>query len=463
MFNLVTHGRENENTDFSQRTSLMAAHEPNGILEEIRGVIMNYKSDLRWARKQDKEDVLRPFRARFHIPKINGREALYFCGNSLGLQPKTVTRFLQQELTDWAARGVEGHFHAKRPWLRYHQQSKKSLAKLVGGKPGEVVAMNQLTVNLHLMMATFYRPTATRFKIVTEAGAFSSDMHAVESQLRLHGYDPQEAWIELKPRPGEFTLRTADVIHTLEQQGASVALVLLGAVQYYTGQFFDIQKITGAGKKIGAMVGWDLAHAIGNVPLRLHAHQVDFAVWCGYKYLNSGPGGMAGVFVHERHAQDTSLPRMAGWWGHQERERFQMKKGFRPIASVDGWQLSNFPVLSGAAQLASLVEFDKAGIRALRQKSVRLTGYLEFLLRQLPAHETAFRIITPSAKDARGCQLSILMKSKGRKVFERLSQKGIVADWREPDVIRVAPVPLYNTFEEVFRFVEIFQKGVLME
>jgi kynureninase len=420
---------------------------------------MKFQNTLAQARSLDRSDRLNKFRAQFHLPRVNGKTAIYLVGNSLGLQPKTTKKFIVQELADWATLGVEGHFHATRPWLHYHTFAKKTLAKLVGAKPIEVTAMNQLTVNLHLMMVSFYRPTKSRYKIIAEAGAFSSDQYAFESQLNFHNQKP-DALVELKPRAGEHTLRTEDIVHSIKEHGESVALVLLGAVQYYTGQFFDIKKITEAAHSVGAYAGFDCAHAIGNVPLNLHKHDVDFAVWCSYKYLNSGAGGIAGAFVHERHANNFDLPRFAGWWGHDQSQRFQMKKGFRPMPGVDGWQLSNFPVLSGAAHLASLTLFQQAGIGALRKKSLVLTSYLEFLLKQIESGERKFVILTPSNASERGCQLSIFMKRDGAKVFSKISKAGVMADWREPSVIRVAPVPLYNTFEEVFRFVQIFKAAL---
>ena len=421
---------------------------------------VHFESTISFAKKLDQNDPLKSFRKQFHLPKVNGKTALYFTGNSLGLQPIAAKKFIMEELTDWGALGVEGHVHAKRPWLYYHKFSKKTLAKLVGAKPTEVVAMNQLTVNLHLMMASFYRPTKQRFKIITEAGAFSSDQYAFESQLKFHGLDPETTLIELAPRKGEFTLRTADILQAIEENKEQVTLVIFGAVQYYSGQFFEIKKITKAAHDAGAYAGFDLAHAIGNVPLQLHKDQVDFAVWCSYKYLNSGPGGVAGAFVHERHANDSSLPRLAGWWGHHEKDRFQMKKGFIPMPGADGWQLSNFPVLSGAALLASLQVFEKAGIYNLRKKSVLLTGYLEFLLNQITNLRESFSVITPTDPMQRGCQLSIQMHQNGKSVFQKLTRAGIIADWREPGVIRVAPVPLYNRFEDVFEFVKIFKAAL---
>jgi kynureninase len=418
---------------------------------------MRFEQSIQFAKELDRQDLLRSFRSKFHLPKVKGKPVIYFTGNSLGLLPKTTKKFVDEELNDWAKLGVEGHFHSKRPWLHYHQISKKALSKLVGAKTTEVVAMNQLTVNLHLMMVSFYQPTKRRFKIITEAGAFSSDQYAFESQVKLHELDPDKAIIELSPRDGEYTLRTEDILRAIEENKNELALVIFGAVQYYTGQFFDIPKVTRAGHEAGANVGFDLAHAIGNVPLQLHKNEVDFAAWCGYKYLNSGPGGLAGAFVHEKHARSFDLPRFSGWWGHHDRERFQMKKGFKPMTGVDGWQLSNFPVLSGAAQLASLEIFEEAGISNLRKKSLLLTGYLEFLLTAIENHQEHFQIITPSDKNERGCQLSLLMKKKGKKVFDKITKAGVIADWREPDAIRVAPVPLYNTFEEVNKFSQIFK------
>src|SRR6478735_5153673 len=421
---------------------------------------MKFQNSIAFAQKLDKGDPLKSYRSKFYQPKLKGKEVIYLVGNSLGLQPKSVKKFVSEELEDWAQLGVEGHFDSRRPWLHYHKFSKKALAEIVGAKTTEVVAMNQLTVNLHLMLTSFYQPTEKRFKIITEAGAFSSDQYAFESQLKLHKLNSNDALIELKPREGEFTLRTEDIIKSIEEHADQLALVIFGAVQYYTGQFFDIKKITAAGHRAGAYVGFDLAHAAGNVLLSLHQDDVDFAVWCGYKYLNSGPGGLAGAFIHERHATNFDLPRLAGWWGHHDKERFQMKKGFKPMPGVDGWQLSNFPVLSGAAQLASLEIFQEAGIKNLRKKSVLLTGYLEFLLNQIDSGSKNFLIITPELSTYRGCQLSILMKGKGRQVFNKITKAGVIADWREPDVIRVAPVPLYNSFTDVYRFVEIFKKAI---
>jgi kynureninase len=419
---------------------------------------MKFENNIRFAKSLDRNDPLREFRTQFLIPKVSGKNAIYMIGNSLGLQPKKTKQFVGAELEDWAKLGGEGHLQARRPWLHYHKFSKKALSKIVGAKPSEVVAMNQLTVNLHLMMVSFYRPQGKRFKIIAEAGAFSSDQYAFETQIRFHGLNPDDALIELKPRENQVTLTTSDILSAIQEHGSSVALVILGGVQYYTGQFFDIPAITKAAHEVGAIAGFDLAHAVGNVPLNLHDNKVDFAVWCSYKYLNAGPGAIAGAYVHERFA-NASLPRFAGWWGHQEAARFDMKKGFQPIDGVDGWQVSNVPILQSAALLASLEIFQKASMKALRKKSIYLTGYLEFLLNEIDRNHTMFEILTPSNPKERGCQLSIFMKRNGKKVFNALTRAGIIVDWREPNVIRVAPVPLYNTFEEVFRFVEIFGKA----
>jgi len=413
---------------------------------------MTFENSLSFAKRLDRLDPMGSFRKKFILPLHKGKPSVYFVGNSLGLQPRDTKKFVGEELDDWASLAVEGHFDGRRPWLYYHKFSKKALAGLVGAKPIEVVAMNQLTVNLHLMMVSFYRPTRERYKIIIESGAFSSDQYAVESQIKFHQLNLDEALIEIRPRNGEHTLRTEDILQSINDHGDQLSLVLLPGVQYYTGQFFDLKKITEAGHRAGAKVGFDLAHAIGNVPLQLHKDNVDFAVWCGYKYLNSGPGGMAGVFVHEKHKNSADLPRFAGWWGHEEKVRFQMKKGFKPMDGADGWQLSNVPVLAGASQLAALKIFEEAGMHQLRTKSVQLTGYLDFLLNEIDPHQKHFSIITPADQNARGCQLSILMKKNGRKIFNALISKGIFTDWREPDVIRAAPVPLYNTYEDVFKF-----------
>ena len=421
---------------------------------------MIYEKSLSFARGLDKSDPLRAFRNKFHLPVVNGKTAIYLTGNSLGLQPKAVRKIIDEELDDWARLGVEGHLHAHRPWVDYHKFTKKALASIAGAKASEVVAMNQLTVNLHLLMVSFYRPSGKRFKILAEAGAFSSDQYVFESQLKYHGYDPAKALIEIRPREGESFLRTEDIVSVIDENAENLSLILFGAVQYYTGQFFDVKTITDRGHKAGAIVGFDLAHAMGNVTLNLHDDEVDFAAWCSYKYLNSGPGAIAGAFVHERHGKNSDVPRFAGWWGHNEKERFAMKKGFHGMTGVDGWQLSNHPILQGAAHLASLEIIQEAGMKNLRKKSVQLTGYLEFWLNTIDPENRYYKLLTPANPEERGCQLSLFMKQAGRKVFDRLAGAGVIADWREPDVIRLAPVPLYNSFEEVFRFAEIFTKAL---
>ena len=416
----------------------------------------NYKNDREYAQSLDEKDPLAGYRYQFHIPKgPDGKECIYLCGNSLGLQPVATQEALLQELADWREYGVEGHFHAKNPWMPYHEFLTEQYARLLGAKASEVVAMNSLTVNLHLLMVSFYRPTPERFKILIEGGAFPSDQYAVKSQIDFHGYSPETALLELRPRAGEDSLRQEDVEALIEKEGSQIALILIGGVNYYTGQFFDLKAITQAGHKAGCIVGFDLAHAAGNVPLQLHDWGVDFAAWCSYKYLNSGPGSVAGAFVHEKHAQ-SERPRFAGWWGHHKESRFKMRPEFHPIPGAEGWQLSNPPILSLAAVKASLDIFHEVGMDALREKSLKLTDYLFYLLEQ--NQSDAFRIITPRAADSRGCQLSIIVHKEGRKVFEGLSQAGVVCDWREPDCIRIAPVPLYNSFCDVHKFAEIFSQ-----
>lgn len=422
---------------------------------------MNFENSLSFAQKQDAEDPLRSYRDQFYIPQINGKDCFYFTGNSLGLQPKSARSFVEQEMKDWEMFAVEGHFKdSKRPWMYYHKFLKDSLAKLVGAKPLEVVSMNQLTVNLHLLMVSFYRPTKSRFKIIAESGAFPSDQYMFETQIKHHGLNPDDTLIELKPRAGEHNLRTEDIFSAIEEAGDELALVFLSGVQYYTGQYFDIKGITEAGHHVGAYVGWDLAHAMGNLPLELHNWDVDFATWCSYKYLNSGPGNVSGIFVHERFANDKQLPRFAGWWGQDEGSRFQMTKGFDPMPGADGWQLSNVNVLSSAAHLASLEMFDTVGMEALRKKSLKLTGYMEFLINELSGEDNIFEIITPSDPESRGCQLSIFCHKNGKALFDALASEGVISDWREPNVIRIAPVPMYNTFEDVYHFARLLRESL---
>ncbi len=421
---------------------------------------MNFEASVKFARQLDEQDPLKNFRNKFYIPKApNGKEAIYFCGNSLGLQPKTVRDYIEQELKDWAELGVEGHFKARTPWMPYHEYLTEQMAEVVGAIPLEVVVMNSLTVNLHLLMVSFYRPTSKRYKIVIEKGAFPSDQYAVKSQIKFHGLNVADALIELSPREGEFCLRTEDIEKTLLENAESVALILLGGVNYYTGQAFNLREITKIGHEIGAVVAFDLAHAAGNLELKLHEWGVDFAVWCCYKYLNAGPGAVGAAFVHERHAREFELPRFAGWWGHNKATRFLMPPEFEPIAGAEGWQLSNPPIFQMAALRASLEIFHQASMKALRQKSIMLTGYLEFLLNQLIGER--LEIITPSNPDERGCQLSLRVSSKNRRILEDLITNGVTVDWREPDVIRVAPVPLYNTFSEVLEFSQILKRVVL--
>jgi len=406
----------------------------------------------------DRTDPLASFRDRFLHPRTaDGGEAVYLCGNSLGLQPRTAAERLREELDDWATHGVHGHFEARRPWLRYHEFLAESGARLVGAQPDEVVHMNTLTVNLHLMMASFFRPGGARRKILIEEHAFPSDRYAVESQLRWHGLDPDECLIEASPREGEECLRDDDLVERIGREGAEIALILLPGVQYYTGQVLDMARLTEAGRAAGCAVGFDLAHAAGNIPLSLHDWGCDFACWCTYKYLNSGPGAIAGCFVHERHVGRTDLPRLAGWWGQDKATRFEMGPEFHPIPTAEGWQLSNPPVLALAPVLASLEIFDEAGMDALREKSVALTGTMESRLVERLADRV--RIITPSDPSARGCQLSLSVSGgAGRNAFEALTAAGVVCDWREPDVIRVAPTPLYNRFQDVHRFVDILEE-----
>lgn len=418
---------------------------------------MQFENSAAFAEQMDEKDPLKNFREQFYIPLINGKECIYFTGNSLGLQAKTTQDYVLNELEDWANFGVEGHFHGRKPWLAYHEMFPKLVSKIVGALPEEVVVMNQLTVNLHLLMVSFYRPTQQRYKIICEAKAFPSDQYAMESQVRFHGYDPAEAIIEISPREGEHTIRTDDILATIRQHSHETALVLFGGVNYYSGQVFNMAAITRAGHEAGAVVGFDLAHAAGNIELKLHDWEVDFACWCSYKYLNSGPGGVSGVFIHQKHIANQQLPRFAGWWGYTKETRFKMQKGFEPIPTAEGWQVSNAPVLSMAAHKASIDIFDKAGMEQLLAKGQLLSDYLLFVLEEInaTAPEKMIEVITPAA--AKGCQVSMLMLQKGREVFEALQQKGVLADWREPNVIRVAPVPLYNTFTDVFTFGQIIK------
>ncbi len=420
----------------------------------------SFENTLTFAQEADNMDVLAAYRQQFYFPLMNGREVVYFTGNSLGLQPKTTQDAVVDELEDWASFGVEGHFRARNPWFSYHELLSAKSAKLVGALTEEVVMMNQLTVNLHLLMVSFYRPSTQRYKILCEARAFPSDQYALQSQARFHGFNPEQAIIEVAPRQGEYHIRHEDILAAIEKNKDSLALIMMGGVNYYTGQVFDMKAITQAGHKAGAVVGFDLAHAAGNVQLELHNWQVDFAAWCSYKYLNAGPGSVAGAFVHQKHHHTLDLPLFAGWWGHDKQERFKMAKEFKPMASIERWQLSNAPILSMAAYKASLEIFDKAGMEALIEKSNRLTSYLDFIITDINRKKgkQVLTNITPS--ENRGCQISIVAEGKGKEVFQQLLEKGVISDWREPNVIRCAPVPLYNSFEDIYRFGEILEKLV---
>lgn len=412
-----------------------------------------YEANKEYATGLDQVDTLFPFRERFLFPQHNGKDVRYFCGNSLGLQPKSVGYLMEKELGDWAKYGVEGHFNATLPWFSYHHFFSERLGKIVGAGKNEVVAMNSLTVNLHLLLFSFYQPKGNRYKILMEAGAFPSDQYAVETQVRMHGYDPEDAIIEIVPKHGAHLIEDIDIINAINEGGDTIALVMIGGVNYYTGQFFDLESITRAAHSAGAYAGFDLAHAVGNIPMQLHDWNVDFACWCSYKYLNSGPGGVGGAYVHERWGNDPDLFRLGGWWGNEEQTRFKMQKGFIPQKGAASWQISNAPVFNMVAHNAALDIFDKAGMVPLREKSIQLTGYMEFLLQQIT--HLPFETITPREPERRGCQLSLLFLDRGREVFEALTRNGIITDWREPNVIRIAPVPLYNTFEDCYCFYEV--------
>lgn len=419
---------------------------------------MKYKNTLQFAKTQDKKDPLKKFRAKFLFPKHKGRKVIYFTGNSLGLQPKSTEKYIQQELNDWAKFGVEGHFHAKNPWFSYHEILTEPLSKIVGAKPNEVVAMNQLTSNIHFLFVSFYRPTKERYKIICEAKAFPSDQYALESQVKFHGLNPEDAIVEVAPRRGEHTIRHEDILGAIEKNKNKLTLVFIGGVNYYSGQVFDMKTIVEAGHKAGAMVGFDLAHAAGNIKLNLNEWNTDFACWCSYKYMNSFAGSVGGIFIHEKH-HHKNLPMFSGWWGYNKERRFKMEKGFVPIPTAEAWQVSNAPVLSMAAHKASLDIFMEAGMNKLFFKSEKLTGFMEFIIHEINSEITdrKLQIITPAE---RGCQLSIIAHGRGKELFNKLTENGIIADWREPNVIRCAPVPLYNSFEDVFRFGEILKKSL---
>jgi len=419
---------------------------------------MSQVFSIETARKFDEQDDLSSFRNRFLIPQLNNQDSIYLCGNSLGLQPKSVAESIQIELDDWANLGVEGHVHSRRPWLNYHEMFAGPLGRLIGAQENEVVAMNGLTVNLHLLLISFYRPTQQRFRIICEEKAFPSDVFVLQSQANLHGRSAHEVIREIKPRPGQVKIEEEDILAAIKEEGDALALVMIGGVNYYSGQVFDMKLITEAAHAVGAFAGFDLAHAIGNIELNLHEWNVDFAAWCSYKYLNSGPGSVAGIYIHEKHASNSEVFRLKGWWGHDKDSRFKMEPHFVPIPTAESWQMSNAPVLSMAAHRASLDIFDEAGIHRLVSKSKNLTTYLLTLLEDIlkrPQFEGMFSIITP---EERGSQLSLLFHHSGKNMFDHLFKQGVIADWREPDVIRVAPIPLYNSFVDVFRFAEIISQ-----
>ncbi len=419
---------------------------------------MEFLNTPEYAKELDLADPLREYRSQFYIPKSGGREVIYFTGNSLGLQPRLAEGYIDEILEDWKELAVSGHFHAEKPWWDYHERLAPVLAKIVGAQDKEVSVMNTLTVNLHLLMVSFYRPNSRRYKILCEEKAFPSDQYMLQSQLRFHGLDPADAIVEIGKRPGEHSWRTEDIIEKIREVGDSLALVFLGGVNYYNGQVFDMENITRAGREVGALVGWDLAHAAGNVRLELHDWGVDFAAWCSYKYMNSGPGNASGIFIHERHLNQTGIQRFEGWWGNRKESRFLMKQEFEPIATADAWQLSNPPVLSLAPYLASLMLFEQAGMPAIIEKRDKIVAYLEFILQAVESGKSrVFEIITP--KD-RGCQLSILLHGEGRPLFDYLTDHGVVTDWREPNVMRLAPVPLYTSYEDIQRFGQILKKGM---
>lgn len=423
---------------------------------------MNFENTREFAQQLDAKDELRNYRDEFFFPKVNGKEVIYFTGNSLGLQPKRTKAYVDEVMTDWANRAVEGHFYSEKPWWDYHERFAAPLSAIVGAKPSEITVMNTLTVNLHLMMVSFYRPTAKKYKIICEEKAFPSDQYMFQSQVKFHGLDPKDTIVEIKRREGEHNIRLEDVLAKIEEVGDALALVLIGGVNYYTGQVFDMKTITAAGHKQGAYVGWDLAHAAGNIELQLHDWDVDFAVWCSYKYMNSGPGNASGCFIHEKHHNNADLPRFAGWYGHNKERRFKMEPDFDPVHGADGWQISNLPILSLAPYLASVEMFSEVGMEKLIAKRNLITAYLEFILHEVDKEieGTEFEVITPANQEERGCQLSVFLHGQGRDLFEYLMKNGVITDWREPNVIRLAPAPFYCSFEDMYEFGQILKKGI---
>jgi kynureninase len=421
---------------------------------------MRYESTLEFARAQDGADPLKSYRSQFHFPSLGTPDLVYFTGHSLGLQPKAVREAVGLELDEWAKYGVEGHFHSTNPWYSYHELLTPAMAEIVGAKESEVVCMNSLTTNLHLLFVSFYRPTKKRYKIISEAKMFPSDRYLLETQTEFHGFDPDDAIIEVAPRDGERLIREEDILAAIEANADELALVFFGGVNYFTGQLFNMARLTQAAHAVGAVAGFDLAHAAGNVPLSLHEWNVDFAAWCSYKYLNSSPGNVGAIFVHERHENDSDLPRFGGWWGHDKSTRFQMKNGFQPMEGAQGWQLSNVPILGMSAMKASLDIFAEVGMHALRTKSVKLTAYLEYTVELLAKEfpDAQISIITPRDPDQRGTQLSIDIAGRERKLFDDMIAAGVIADFREPCIIRMAPVPLYNSFEDVYTFGNVMRR-----
>jgi kynureninase len=424
---------------------------------------MEFLNTKEFAKQLDANDELRKYREEFVFPKINNREVIYFTGNSLGLQPKRARTYVDEVMNDWGSLAVEGHFYADKPWWDYHERFSNPLSQIVGAKPSEVTVMNTLTVNLHLLMVSFYRPSTKKFKIVCEEKAFPSDQYLIQSQVQFHGFVPEEAIVEVKRREGEHNIRLDDILKTIDEVGDELALVLMGGVNYYTGQVFDMKTITEAGHKYGAFVGWDLAHAAGNIELKLNEWNVDFAAWCSYKYMNSGPGNASGCFVHEVHHSDKTMPRFAGWWGHNKERRFKMEPVFDPVEGADGWQISNLPVLSLAPYLASVEMFAEIGMSKLIKKRDLITAYLEFILHEIDREldNAQFEIITPSNPQERASQLSVFLHGQGRALFDYLMKNGVITDWREPNVIRLAPVPLYCSFEDMYEFGQILKQGIL--
>ena len=421
---------------------------------------MEYEPTLEFAKEQDATDPLKSYRDLFHFPDLETPEMAYFSGHSLGLQPKTVKAAVELELADWARFGVEGHFHATNPWYSYHENLTPPMAKIVGAKESEVVCMNSLTTNIHLLFVSFYRPTKERYKIISEAKMFPSDRYLLETQAQFHGFDPDDAIIEVAPRDGEWLIREEDILAAINDNADELAMVFFGGVNFFTGQLFNMSKLTKAAHAVGAIAGFDLAHAAGNVPLALHDWDVDFAAWCSYKYLNSSPGNVGAIFVHERHGTNSDLPRFGGWWGHDKSTRFQMKNGFQPMQGAEGWQLSNVPILGMSAMKASIDIFAEVGMQALRAKSEKLTGYLEYTIDSLASEfpDAIISIITPREPEHRGCQISINIAGRERKLFDDMIAEGVIADFREPCIIRIAPVPLYNSFQDVFTFGRVMRK-----